>query len=118
MNRNERKSNLKYEQEFEVAFLLRGDIDCSAKKVGLRINYSALNGLFAANNDAAPYFLALDWILHNDKGWQDDYTVERGYDLMASLKKNGNWLANSYYDEKGRYEKTNEVHREICGCDL
>lgn len=44
---------------------------------------STLNKLFAANNDAAPYYLALDWILDSDKGWQDDFTVERGYELMA-----------------------------------
>lgn len=77
--------------------------------------YSTLNRLFATNNDAAPYFLALDWMLHSDKEWNDDYTVERGYELMAKLAENGNWLADSYYDEKERYEKTNEIHREICG---
>lgn len=80
--------------------------------------YSALNKLFVANNDAAPYYLALDWILHSDKGWQDDFIVERGYDLMAKLAENGNWLANAYYEEKERYEKTNEIHREICGNDF
>lgn len=80
--------------------------------------YSTLNKMLSTNNDAAPYYLALDWILHSDKDWQDDFIVERGYDLMAKLAENGNWLANSYYDEKERYEKTNEIHREICGCDL
>lgn len=80
--------------------------------------YFTLNKLFATNNDAAPYYLALDWILHSDKDWQDDFTVARGFELMARLAENGSWLANSYYDEKERYEKTNEIHREICGCDL
>ncbi len=80
--------------------------------------YSTLNKLFAMNNDAAPYFLALDWILHSDKNWHDDYTVERGYELLSKLAENENWLANAYYDEKEHYEKTNQIHREICGNDL
>lgn len=80
--------------------------------------YFTLNKMFATNNDATPYFLALDWILHSDKGWQDDFTVERGYKLLSNLAENGNWLANAYYEEKEHYEKINEIHREICVNDL
>lgn len=80
--------------------------------------YFTLNKMFATNNDAAPYFLALDWILHSDKGWQDDFTVERGYKLMSELAENRNWLAIAYYKEKGRYEGINDIYKEICGNDL
>ena len=80
--------------------------------------YSTMNKMFAANNDAAPYFLALDWILHSGKGCQDDYTVVRGYELLSNLAENGNWLANSYYDGKGCHENTNGMYRETCGHDL
>lgn len=69
--------------------------------------YFTLNKLFAMNNDAAPYFLALDLILHSEKDWKDDFTVERGYDLMAQLVENDNWLANAYYEEKECYENIN-----------
>jgi len=79
--------------------------------------YSILNKLFATNNDAAPYFLALDWILHSEKGWQDDFIVERGYKLMAQLKENGNWLANLYCEEEERYEK-NKIYKEPFEYDL
>lgn len=78
--------------------------------------YFTLNKMFAINNDAAPYFLALDWILHSDKGWQDDFTVERGYKLLSNLAKNGNEFAISY--EEKYYGKTNEIYKEIFGYDL
>ena len=69
--------------------------------------YFTLNKLFATNNDAAPYYLALNWILHSDKGWQDDFIVRRGYNLLSNLAKNGNGFAISY--EEKYYGKTNEI---------
>lgn len=80
--------------------------------------YSTLNKLFATNNYAASYFLALDWIVHSDKGLQDDFIVKRGYELMLQLSKKGNWIANSYYKEKECYEKTNKLYKEAYGHDL
>ena len=80
--------------------------------------YSTMNKLFVTNNDAAPYFLALDWILHSDRGWKDDFIVESGYELMSLLAENGNWLAKTYYEEKEHCEKTNRMYKEICGHDL
>jgi len=68
--------------------------------------YSTLNKLFATEYSAASFFLALDWIVNSNKEWKDDFTVQRGYELMSTLAEYGrNSFANLFYECKWEHER-------------
>ena len=74
--------------------------------------YSTLNKLIATKNYAAEFFLALDWMLHSDKSWMDDYIVERGYSLMSELAQNGDWFAEMFYEYREQEEEFEQMLKE------
>ena len=73
--------------------------------------YYTLNKMFATKNYAASFYLALDWIIHSNKSWENDFTVERGYLLMSNLAEAGDSFAKLFYELGNNYEDIRGMYR-------